>query len=57
VEKLGAVAASSVAYIPPVIALIIGFFPAQEPIGLWDVATMVSILIGVFLLRTNQPGR
>lgn len=53
VERLGAVAASSVTYIPPVIAMFIGFFLAQEPIGPWDVTAMVSILTGVFLLRAR----
>jgi drug/metabolite transporter (DMT)-like permease len=53
VERLGAVSASSVTYIPPVVALFIGFFLAQEPIGPWDVTAMAAILAGVFLLRAK----
>jgi drug/metabolite transporter (DMT)-like permease len=51
IEKLGAVAASSATYIPPVIALLIGALLVGEPIGLLDCAATALIFAGVFLLR------
>lgn len=51
IDKLGGVKASSVAYIPPVIALIIGATIAGEPIGWTDFLATLIILVGVYLLR------
>ncbi len=51
VENLGAVTASSVSYIPPVVALIIGAFIVGEPIELADYLATLVIFIGVFLLK------
>lgn len=51
IEKLGAVAAASVTYIPPIVALIIGAFLVGEPIALSDYIATVLILIGVLLLK------
>ncbi|SHI89529.1 EamA domain-containing membrane protein RarD [Malonomonas rubra DSM 5091] len=51
VENLGAVAASSVTYIPPVVALVIGTLLVGEPIGWTDYLATVLIFVGVFLLR------
>lgn len=51
VDKLGAVVASSVCYIPPVVALLIGVFIVGEPIELRDYFATVLIFVGVFLLR------
>lgn len=51
VETLGAVAASSVTYIPPVIALMIGALLVGEPIAWADYGATFLIFIGVFLLR------
>lgn len=51
VEKLGAIAASSVTYIPPVVALLIGVFLVGEPIGFVDYFATFLIFIGVFLLK------
>jgi drug/metabolite transporter (DMT)-like permease len=51
VENLGAVTASSVSYIPPVIALLIGAFLVGEPIELVDYLATFIIFIGVFLLK------
>lgn len=53
--NLGAVVASSVTYIPPVVALIAGVTVANEQIGLTEVLSMVLILSGVFLLQ--RPSR
>lgn len=51
VNNLGAIAASSVTYIPPVVALFIGFFVAEEPIAIADWLGMVVILFGVYILK------
>jgi drug/metabolite transporter (DMT)-like permease len=51
VEKLGAVAASSVSYIPPVVALLIGFLIVGEPIAILDLGATFLIFVGVFLLK------
>jgi drug/metabolite transporter (DMT)-like permease len=51
VEKLGAVTASSVTYIPPVIALLIGALLVGEPIEMIDYFATSLIFIGVFLLK------
>lgn len=59
VGKLGAVSASAVTYIPPVVALLIGALLAGEPIQLWDCAATALIFAGVFLLRKRaaEPAR
>jgi drug/metabolite transporter (DMT)-like permease len=51
VEKLGAVSASSVTYIPPIVALLIGALLIGEPIKLADYGATVLIFIGVLLLK------
>jgi drug/metabolite transporter (DMT)-like permease len=51
VEKLGAVSASSVTYIPPIVALLIGALLVGEPIKLVDYGATVLIFIGVFILK------
>ncbi|WP_300673328.1 DMT family transporter [Desulfoluna sp.] len=51
VETLGAVAASSVTYLPPVVALFIGWLLVGEPIELMDVLSTGMIFVGVFLLK------
>ena len=56
VAHLGAVAASSVTYVPPVVALMIGFFSVGEPVRLLDVSAMVAILGGVGLLQSGRLG-
>ena len=53
VEKLGAVTASSVTYIPPVVALLIGYVLVGEPIDLSDIIATCFIFAGVFLLKTK----
>jgi len=57
VDRLGAVTASSATYIPPVIALLIGWSLVGEPVDLLDVAAIMLILSGVGLLRVRTPGR
>ena len=53
VERLGAVAASSVSYIPPVVALLIGALIVGEPIEGVDYAATFIIFMGVFLLKRS----
>jgi drug/metabolite transporter (DMT)-like permease len=54
VDRLGAVAASGVTYVPPVVALLIGYFSIGEPIRLLDVGAMAAILVGVGLLQSGR---
>ena len=54
VENLGAVTASSVTYIPPVVALLIGYLLVGEPIALADLGATCLIFTGVFLLKIKQ---
>ncbi len=51
VDRLGAVAASSVTYIPPAVALAIGAVLAGEPIAGADYGATGMILAGVVLLK------
>jgi drug/metabolite transporter (DMT)-like permease len=51
VANLGALAASSVTYIPPVVALVIGVFLAGDVINPLGYVAMVLILSGVALLQ------
>lgn len=55
VSSLGAVTASSVTYIPPVVALIIGGVFVGEPIGGMECFSVGLILLGVFLLKKGGP--
>jgi drug/metabolite transporter (DMT)-like permease len=54
VDRLGAVAASGVTYIPPVVALIIGTVLAGEPVRGLDVLAMAAILLGVGVLQSGR---
>ena len=56
VAQLGAIAASGVTYVPPVVALMIGILSVGEPVGLFDVGAMVAILAGVGLLQSGRLG-
>ena len=57
VDKLGAVSASSVTYLPPVVALLIGALLVGEPITLLDCAATALILGGVLLVHQTKPGK
>jgi len=57
VANLGAVAASSVTYIPPVVALVIGVFLAGEKISALGYLAMIFILAGVALLQIGSRPR
>lgn len=54
VRRLGAIAAASVTYIPPVIALFLGVALAGEPVRTADLIAMTCILGGVYLLQTGR---
>lgn len=51
VDKLGALKAASVTYIPPIVALIIGAFIGGEPIVFTDILGTLIILFAVYLLK------
>jgi len=51
VEELGAVTASGATYIPPVVALAIGWLAVGEPLVWWDGLAVFLILVGVVILR------
>ena len=55
IEKLGAVSASSVAYVPPIVALIIGVLIVVEDIMIWDYIGAALILTGVVLINRIKP--
>jgi drug/metabolite transporter (DMT)-like permease len=54
VATLGAVTASSATYIPPVVALVIGWLLVDEPLHLLDGVAVLLILSGVAVLRVPQ---
>jgi len=53
VDRLGAVTASSVSTVPPVVALFIGAFLVGEQIVASDYFAMLLIIAGIFLLKKN----
>ncbi|WER50809.1 DMT family transporter [Cupriavidus sp. WKF15] len=55
VGRLGALAASSVTYIPPVVALFLGAAIAGESLRPVDGVAMAAILGGVYLLQSRDP--
>ncbi len=54
IEKLGAVSASSVTYIPPIVALAIGAILVGENIEMTDYIATVLIIIGVVLINKGN---
>ena len=56
VQRMGAVQASTVTYLPPVVALLIGLL-VGEPLRAMDLAAMGAILGGVYVIQTagKQP--
>ena len=54
VERLGAMAAAGVTYLPPVVALFIGCVLARKPLGMLDVIAIAAILLGVFILQATR---
>jgi drug/metabolite transporter (DMT)-like permease len=54
VQRLGALAAASVTYIPPVVALLIGVLWAHEPVHAMDLLAVAAILGGVYIVQTGR---
>ena len=54
IEKLGAVNASSVTYIPPIVALLIGYFLVGEDITSIDILATALIFSGVFIINSKR---
>ncbi len=57
IEKLGAVSAASVTYIPPVVALIIGAVIVGEDIGVTEYFATGLIFLAIFLLNRKAPDK
>jgi len=57
VGRLGALAASGVTYIPPVVALLMGVTLAHEPLRALDLLAMLCILGGVYLLQSGRQAK
>ncbi|WP_241810435.1 DMT family transporter [Enterovibrio norvegicus] len=51
VNQMGAIVASGVTYIPPVVALLIGAFLINEPISSVDLGAMAFIMVGVWFVQ------
>ena len=56
VQRMGAVQASSVTYMPPVVALLIGVL-VGEPLRVMDLIAMSAILGGVYVIQTSGSAR
>lgn len=56
IQTFGAVAAASVTYLPPIVALLIGW-SVGEPFSWIDPLAMACILAGVFVLQTRPSRR
>jgi drug/metabolite transporter (DMT)-like permease len=56
IDKFGAVGATSVTYLPPVVAMLNGALLVGEPINLLDWVATALILGGVLLLHRPKPG-
>ncbi|NVJ52074.1 MAG: DMT family transporter [Campylobacteraceae bacterium] len=54
IEKFGALLASSITYIPPIVALIIGYFIVGEELKLIDFFATGLIFLGVFLINKRK---
>lgn len=57
VDQLGAVTAASATYIPPVVAVLIGWLVVGEQLDGLDVVAMALIMTGVVVLRLGSPRR
>ena len=53
IDELGATTASASTYVPPVVALLIGWVALGEPVGRLDVAAISLILAGVVIIRAG----
>jgi drug/metabolite transporter (DMT)-like permease len=57
VQRMGAVQASSVTYLPPVVALLIGWLLVGEPLRPVDFLAMAAILGGVYAIQAPRRQR
>jgi drug/metabolite transporter (DMT)-like permease len=57
VQQMGAVQASTVTYLPPVVALLIGCLLVGEPLRAMDLIALMAILIGVYVIQTSSSSR
>lgn len=53
IDRLGAVTASSVFYLPPVVALIIGILVRDEAVSFLQALGTLSIICGIYLVRDD----
>jgi drug/metabolite transporter (DMT)-like permease len=54
VQRMGALKAATVTYIPPAVALLIGSLLAHEPLRPLDLLALASILGGVYVLQSGR---
>lgn len=54
IKKFGALLASSITYLPPIVALVIGFFIVGEEIKIIDFIATGLIFFGVFLINKRK---
>jgi drug/metabolite transporter (DMT)-like permease len=54
VQRMGAVQASAVTYLPPVVALLIGCLFVGEPLRAMDLIAMSAILGGVYAMQSSR---
>ena len=57
VQRMGAVQASTVTYLPPVVALLIGYLFVGEPLRAMDLIAMSAILGGVYAMQLSPRSR
>ena len=57
IDKLGAVSASSVSYIPPVVAIAIGVIIVGEQINTWEYLGIACIFLGLVLINKKPENR
>ena len=57
VQRMGAVQASTVTYLPPVVALLIGCLFVGEPLRAMDLIAMSAILGGVYAMQSSRSAR
>ena len=57
VQRMGAVQASAVTYLPPVVALLIGCLFVGEPLRATDLIATCAILGGVYAMQRSRSDR
>lgn len=54
IEAIGAISASSVTYLPPLVALGLGWTALHEPMHLYQTTGTAMVLAGIFIIRKNR---